>query len=76
MGQRYNKNAKTGDCGFQKVVLEMSEVKLRKKKQASGKESDFLDDVHTDAYGFFVHRNQVMMTLGQSFAQGFHHTFD
>ena len=35
MGQRYNKNAKTGDCGFQKVALEMSEVKLRKKKQAA-----------------------------------------
>ena len=35
MGQRYNKNAKTGDCGFQKVVLEMSEVKLRKKKQSA-----------------------------------------
>ncbi len=33
MGQRYNKNAKTGDCGFQKVALEMSEVKLRKKKK-------------------------------------------
>lgn len=31
MGQRYNKNAKTGDCGFQKVVLEMLEVKLWKK---------------------------------------------
>lgn len=94
MGQRYNKNAKTGDCGFQKVALEVSEVKLRKKKQAancisfckctgslqdrsiSGKESDFLDDVHTDAYGFFVHRNQVMVTLGQSFVQGFHYTFD
>lgn len=95
MGQRYNKNAKTVDCGFQKVALEISEAKLRKKKQAANcisfckctgslqdrsmfpvKESDFLDDVHTDAYGFFVHRNQVMMTLGQSFAQGFHHTFD
>ncbi len=35
MGQRYNKNAKTGDCGFQKVALEVSEVKLRKKKQAA-----------------------------------------
>ena len=37
MGQRYNKNAKTGDCGFQKVALEMSEVKLRKKKQAANR---------------------------------------
>lgn len=35
MGQRYNKNAKTGDCGFQKVALEVSEVKLRKKKQTA-----------------------------------------
>lgn len=35
MGQRYNKNAKTGDCGFQKVALEMLEVKLWKKKQAA-----------------------------------------
>lgn len=35
MGQRYNKNAKTGDCGFQKVALEVSEVKLLKKKQAA-----------------------------------------
>lgn len=33
MGQRYNKNAKTGDCGFQKVALEMSEVKLRKRSR-------------------------------------------
>lgn len=37
MGQRYNKNAKTGDSGFQKVALEMSEVKLRKKKQAANR---------------------------------------
>lgn len=35
MGQRYNKNAKTVDCGFQKVALEISEAKLRKKKQAA-----------------------------------------
>ena len=33
MGQRYNKNAKTVDCGFQKVVLEMLEVKLWKKNR-------------------------------------------
>ena len=37
MGQRYNKNAKTGDCGFQKVALEMSEVKLWKKNQAANR---------------------------------------
>lgn len=37
MGQRYNKNAKTGDCGFQKVALEMFEVKLWKKKQATNR---------------------------------------
>ena len=37
MGQRYNKNAKTGDCGFQKVALEMLEVKLWKKKQAANR---------------------------------------
>ncbi len=35
MGQRYNKNAKTGDCGFQKVTLEILEVKLRRKKKAA-----------------------------------------
>ncbi len=37
MGQRYNKNAKTGDCGFQKVALEILEVKLWKKKQAANR---------------------------------------
>lgn len=37
MGQRYNKNAKTVDCGFQKVALEISEAKLRKKKQAANR---------------------------------------
>lgn len=35
MGQRYNKNAKTVDCGFQKVVLEILDVKSWKKKQAA-----------------------------------------
>ena len=30
MGQRYNKNAKTGDCGFQKVALRCWEVKLER----------------------------------------------
>ncbi len=35
----------------------------------------FLDDVHTNADGFFVHRNQVVMTLGQCFAERFHYTF-
>ena len=39
MGQRYNKNAKMGDCGFQKVALEMFEVKLWKKKQAANRNS-------------------------------------
>lgn len=37
MGQRYNKNAKTVDCGFQKVALEILEVKLWKKKQAANR---------------------------------------
>ena len=39
MGQRYNKNAKMGDCGLQKVALEMFEVKLWKMKQAANRNS-------------------------------------
>lgn len=73
MGQRYNKNAKTVDCGFQKVALEVSEAKLLKKKQAANCISSCKCTGSLQDRSMFPVRNQtsLMMSIPMRMASSF-----